>query len=107
MRQPKEAPRRRYVKLDIEVVWQIFGSMQPGAAEGIEGELRYVLALILLRRRRLELTASGGGELRFRDRDGKEHVLRDPVLGEARIGELTDRLGDLLWEREFEAAAPR
>ncbi len=107
MRLPKEAPRRRYVKLDIDVVWQIFSSMKPGSVEGLEGELRYVLALILLRRRRLELTASGNGELRFRDKEQREHVLKDPTLGEERIKDLTEKLGDLLWEREFEAAAEK
>ncbi|NMD35482.1 MAG: hypothetical protein GYA73_06325, partial [Planctomycetes bacterium] len=106
-RPPRAAPRRRPAKLDIEVVRRIFESMQSAAPEGIESELRYVLALILLRRRRLELTASAGGELKFRDREGREYALRDPVLGRERIGELTERLGDLLWEREFEAAAPQ
>jgi lysylphosphatidylglycerol synthetase-like protein (DUF2156 family) len=100
---PREAPRRRYVKLDLDVVWQIFTSMHAVAAEGLEAELKYVLALILLRRRRLELAASGHGELTFRDKEQKTYVLRDPVLGEERIKELTDRLGELLWEREFAA----
>ncbi len=100
-RMPKEAPRRRYVKLDLDVVWQIFISMHAAPQEGLEAELKYVLALILLRRRRLELASSGGGQLAFKDKEQKAYVLRDPVLGEERIKELTDRLGELLWEREF------
>jgi hypothetical protein len=101
VRMPKEAPRRRYVKLDLEVVAQIFASMQARPSEGVEGELKYVLALILLRRRRLELVGSGNGELAFMDKEQTRYVLKDPVMGEERVKEVTDRLGELLWEREF------
>jgi hypothetical protein len=104
VRAPREAPRRGYVKLDLDVVWQIFSGMPEDTGTGIEAELRYVLALMLLRRRRLELGKSGGGMLEFREKKSDRiYRVADPVLGEERIAELTARLGELLWEREFTA----
>jgi hypothetical protein len=85
-------------------VWQIFSTMAEGAGGGLEGELRYVLALMLLRRRRLELGKSAGGVLEFHDRKGeKTYRVADPTLSADRIAALTARLGELLWDREFAA----
>ena len=102
VRAPREAPKRTYVKLDMDVVWRIFSSMDEGPEAGIEAELRYVLALMLLRRRRLELGKSVGGRLEMIAKK-EERVFRvvDPDLSEERVQEVTDRLGELLWEREF------
>ncbi len=104
VRSPKEIPKRGYVKLDIDLVWQIFEGMSPDASDGIEAQLRFVLALMLLRRRRLELAASDPGTLQLVEKKGDRRFrVVDPVLSEERIAELTARLGELLWEREFAA----
>ena len=104
VRTPREEPKRAYAKLDIDLVWEIFRNMDEEARSGFEAELRYVLALMLLRRRRLELKKSADGELEFKERKGDRLFrLADPVLSEERIAALTERLGELLWEREFAA----
>jgi len=104
IRVPREEPKRAYAKLDIDLVWEIFRTMDGDSGTGFDAELRYVLALMLLRRRRLELKRSGGGRLEFKERKGgRVFRLADPVLSEERIAALTERLGELLWEREFAA----
>jgi hypothetical protein len=101
---PKEAPKRGYAKLDMDLVWQIFEGMAADTSDGVEAQLRYVLALMLLRRRRLELVASAPGALELSEKKGERRFrVVDPVLSEERIAALTARLGELLWEREFAA----
>ena len=101
---PKDAIKRRYAKIDIDLVWNIFSSMPSDPSEPAEEELRYVLALMLLRRRRLELMKSKDTLLNFRDKEKKRYQVKDPLMSEEGIAELTDRLGELLWERGFEGS---
>lgn len=100
-KQLKTERRRKYAKIDIDLAWEIFSSMNETGGEKGESELRYVLALILLRRRVLKMTASRSGSLSFKDKNNKVYILKDPQLSEDRITALTERLGELLWDRAF------
>ncbi len=107
-RRTKPPVRRPYARVDLDLVRRIFADLASRSGEGVEEELKYVLALLLLRRRKLELAQKAGNVLRFIDKKTEETFeITDPVLTEERIAELTARLGELLWEREFSLLGER
>ncbi len=63
---------------------------------------RYILALVLLRKRKLQLLSreeNGGGEvwnLRFRGTDGAPLQVKNPNIAEEEIQDLSEQLGEIL-----------
>ncbi len=103
-RKPKEAPLRKYAHIDIPMVWSIFSSMNDTVEDKQEKNVRYLLALMLLRRRFLRLKQSRENLLVLEDRNGTRYHVEDPVLNEEQMNGLTSQLHALLWEREFSDA---
>lgn len=94
----KEAPKRMFV--DDSVLMTFFNRLE-GTTEPAKQRFRFVLALILLRKRVLRYENShreGDGELWIMRQigDRKKHQVYNPGLSEDEIGEVTSQLGDVL-----------
>lgn len=94
----KEAPKRMFV--DDSVLLTFFNRLE-GTTEPAKQRFRFVLALILLRKRVLRYENShreGDGELWIMRQigDRKKHEVYNPGLSEDEIGEVTSQLGDVL-----------
>ncbi len=120
-RRPK-APEAKQTKLrfDPDVVLEFFRRLapgtdgaQPGGAQGGSGEtgglpdaerdeLRFVLALLLLRRKALTFVSSrnqdGQEWLKLAEKKdpGRHHWVRNPELADSRLEKVRDRIGELL-----------
>jgi len=97
------ADRRSGPRLvDLDRLLQLFDHLA-AADEEHARRFRYVLALVLMRKRRLRLVASRrlaagqGEELTLREVGSqRQHTVRCPSLSEDEIRSVTDRLGDIL-----------
>ncbi|MCB9851703.1 MAG: hypothetical protein H6819_01305 [Phycisphaerales bacterium] len=94
----KEAPKRTFVD---DTVLQTFFNRLEGTTEPAKQRFRFVLALILLRKRILRYENShreGDGELWIMRQigDRKKHEVYNPGLSEDEIGEVTSQLGAVL-----------
>lgn len=94
----KEAPKRTFVD---DTVLQTFFNRLEGTTEPAKQRFRFVLALILLRKRILRYENShreGDGELWIMRQigDRKKHEVYNPGLSEDEIGEVTSQLGSVL-----------
>jgi len=96
--------------VDLGRLVQLFEHLA-GAEEEEARRFRYVLALVLMRKKRLRLESSRrvaggrGEELTLRESGSRrQHVVTSPVLSEDEIRSVTDRLGTILdmpeqWDR--------
>jgi len=95
--------------VDLGRLMQLFEHLA-GADQEHAQRFRYVLGLVLMRKRRLRLLSQRrvggkGEELILREvGTQRQHVVRCPSLGEDEIRSVTDRLGDVLdmpekWDR--------
>lgn len=94
----KEAPRKTFVD---DAVLRTFFNRLEGTTEPAKQRFRFVLALILLRKRILRYENSrreGDGELWIMRQigDRKRHEVYNPGLSEDEIGEVTSQLGAVL-----------
>ena len=94
----KEAPRKTFVD---DAVLQTFFNRLDGTTEPAKQRFRFVLSLILLRKRILRYENSrreGDGELWIMRQigDRKKHEVYNPGLSEDEIGEVTSQLGAVL-----------
>lgn len=94
----KEAPKKMFVD---DSVLQTFFNRLEGTTEPAKQRFRFVLALILLRKRVLRYENSrreGDGELWIMRQigDRKKHEVYNPGLSEDEIGDVTSQLGDVL-----------
>ena len=97
---PGKAPPPLRRAVNEEAVRAFFDKLA-GEQDRMKRSFRYVLALMLLRRKVLRLVAvrrgEGGEELVLRDpRAEKEHTVYNPQLGEAEILALTGEVGKVL-----------
>jgi hypothetical protein len=92
---------RRKVRLDVEALLDLFKNLG-GAPEPKRAAFRYVLALMLARKRVLKLEGSrrgreGGEMLLFSERQSESrHEVAQPALSETELAEVSDELGRLL-----------
>jgi len=95
--------------VDLARLMQLFEHLADADQEHAQ-RFRYVLALVLMRKKRLRWVssrrASGGGEeLTLREVGSqRQHIVRCPSLSEDEIRSVTDRLGEVLdmpekWDR--------
>lgn len=113
--EPQEEPSRGPRLVDVERLMQMFQRLEDSEDEQAR-RFRYVLALALMRKRRLRLLESrrlGGGrgeELRVREVGAeREYTLVCPGLSEAELASVADRLREILdmpdqWDAQQEAA---
>jgi hypothetical protein len=95
-----ETPRRPSV--DDQTLVECFRRLD-GTAEASRVSFRYVLALLLVRRKLLRLDATRrddfGEVLVLKDKAGEQHEVRDPALGEADLSAVEDEVYQLLgWD---------
>ena len=103
-RVPEPPPDRRTGPrlVDLDRLLQLFDHLAAADEEHAQ-RFRYVLALVLMRKRRLRLVSSRrlaagkGEELTLREVGAqRQHTVRSPSLSEDEIRSVTDRLGDIL-----------
>jgi hypothetical protein len=112
--EPKESRGPRLI--DLERLMQLFGRL--AAAEEPENvRFRYVLALVLMRRRRLRLlstrrTGARGEVMTLREVGGdRQHTVANPGLSDEEIQAVAERLREVLdmpdrWDQEEPADVP-
>lgn len=96
----KRPPRHKPLGPNPEVLWSLFtrgGQENPGLAP----EIRFVLALSLMRKRRLKLIGSrgeGAGEVMIflSSRTGERFEVPNPSLSDERIAQVNQELDQLL-----------
>jgi len=96
--EPSRGPRF----VDMERLLQLFQRLEENQEEQAQ-RFRYVLALVLMRKRRLRLLSSrplkggNGEELTVREVGaGREYVITCPSLSETELGSVADRLREIL-----------
>jgi len=97
-------------RLDVETVYDMFRRLE-GHADPAQQKFRFIIALILMRKKRLRFTgvAKGpqGEHLVLEDRsEGVTHKVLDPGLGEEEIDSLRLQVGRLLGGAGEEEAPP-
>jgi tRNA U54 and U55 pseudouridine synthase Pus10 len=97
-----EAPSRGPRFVDMERLLQLFQRLEE-QEDGEAQRFRYVLALVLMRKRRLRLLSSrrlkggSGEELTVREVGaGREYVVTCPSLSETELAGVADRLREIL-----------
>ncbi|MGB3086752.1 MAG: hypothetical protein WBC53_03320 [Phycisphaerae bacterium] len=116
-RVPQPEEKRRGPRLvDLERLMEMFERLGDAEDESAR-RFRYVLALVLMRKRRLRLVSSRrlsqgrGEELTLREVGGdRQHVVTSPGLSEAEIESVADRLREILdmpekWDQAHEDEA--
>jgi len=110
---PADEPEERRPlarRIDTETIYDLFRRLE-GHADPLQQKFRFILALMLMRRKRLRFTAvvraAHGEHLVLDDRDeGVTHKVLDPGLAEEEIDALRGQVDRLLGTADEEGEAP-